>query len=594
MCGISGYIGKKRAQPVLVDSLSRLEYRGYDSCGIAVRGSPIKVCKDVVRIGVLKEELPVLRGTVGIGHTRWATHGEPSQLNAHPHTDCSGKIAVVHNGIIDNFQQLRKQLISEGHMFTSETDSEVIPHLIEKYFDRDLEEAVNAALAELEGSYAIIVVSEYERKLIAARQSSPLIIGIGDDEYLVASDVPAVLNYTNRIIYLEDGDMAVINSRSLRITNDGLEVSRKEQRTQWGREAIDKAGYEHYMLKEIHEQPRVISNTLGSQLSFGGPVMDPGLMLDREVETLSIVACGTSYHAGLIGKNVIEELLGIPVAVEFASEISHRSHTLNPTEAIGITQSGETADVLTALKKLRDAGIRTMAITNVPNSSVSRIADRTVYTQAGPEVGVAATKTFIAELITLYQLALSHPGVNHRIAQRLAAEMMQLPVKVQQVLDNEPTIAECARYLSKHNNIFFIGRGINLPVALEGALKLKEISYIYAEGYPAGELKHGPFALLSEATPVIAIVAHDATYGTMLSNIKEIKARKSPVIALVDDTDSVIAEMVDIVLRVPSVSNLFSPVVNTVALQLLAYHTARYRGCPIDFPRNLAKSVTVE
>jgi glucosamine--fructose-6-phosphate aminotransferase (isomerizing) len=593
MCGIVGYIGSKEAQPVLLNCLSRLEYRGYDSCGIAVCNSSIKSYKDAIRVGALQEVLPPLDGGAGIGHTRWATHGEPSLVNAHPHFDCDGKIGVVHNGVISNFQELRQQLTVEGHNFVSETDTEVIPHLIEKYYRGNLEEAVEAALGDVEGSYAIVVLMAGEPRLVAARKDSPLIIGIGDGENFIASDVPAVLDYTDRVIYLEDGDIGVISRDSIKITRNGIEADRKENRVLWSREDVQKAGYEHFMLKEIHEQPRVIRDTLGECLSTE-PMTDSGLILDRSVERLSILACGTSCHAGLIGKYAIEELLGIPVRVELASEFNHSGQTLDTKEAIVITQSGETADVLMAMKRLREAGIRTLVVTNVPGSTASRVADQTAYTRARPEVSVAATKTFIAQLIALYELALSYPGLNYTIHEHLVAELRRLSSKVQQVLDSEHQIVNCAKYLSRYDSAFFIGRGINFPTALEGALKLKEIAYIHAEGCAAGELKHGPFALLCTDTPVIAIVARDNTYGSMLTNIKEVKARKAPVIALADETDEVVGELVDLVIRVPCVSSLFSPVVNVVALQLLAYYTARCRGCPIDFPRNLAKSVTVE
>jgi glucosamine--fructose-6-phosphate aminotransferase (isomerizing) len=594
MCGIVGYIGSRRAQPIMLHSLNRLEYRGYDSCGIAVCGRHIEVRKDAVRVEVLGKIVTRLDGTIGIGHTRWATHGEPSLINAHPHLDCGAKIAVVHNGVISNFQRLRQQLTTEGHSFLSETDTEVIPHLIEKYYDGNIEKAVEAALGEVEGSFAIIVLVEGERKLVAAKKESPLIIGLGDRENFIASDVPAILDYTNRVIYLEDGDIAAITRDSVKITRNNIEIDGKEQRVLWSREDVEKAGYEYFMLKEIHEEPKVIRDTLGEYLLSTDPVIETGVTLDATLEDLMILACGTSYHAGLVGKCLIEELLGIKTRVELASEFNHRSLNIASPAVIAITQSGETADVLISMKKLRQAGARTLAITNVPGSSASRIADQVVYTRAGPEVSVAATKTFIAQLIMLYLLTLSHPGVNRRIRKQLVLELRQLPNKVQRVLDNEHEITNCARYLSQYENVFFIGRGINFPTALEGALKLKEISYIHAEGCAAGELKHGPFALLSQDTPVIAIVAHDDTYGAMLTNIREVKARSSPVIALADEADEIIDQLVDLVIRVPCVSSIFSPVVNTVALQLLTYHTAWHRQCPIDFPRNLAKSVTVE
>jgi glucosamine--fructose-6-phosphate aminotransferase (isomerizing) len=594
MCGIVGYIGSRQAQPILLNSLGRLEYRGYDSCGLAVRGSGIKVHKDAVRVEELKQALSQLDGKAGIGHTRWATHGEPSRVNAHPHLDCSGKIAVVHNGVISNFQSLRQQLTYEGHNFVSETDTEVISHLIEKYYQGNLEEAVEAALEDVEGSYAIVVLVAGEPKLVVARKDSPLVIGVGDGENFVASDVPAVLDYTNRVIYLEDGDIGVITRESTKIKRNKKEVDREEHKILWNIEDVQKAGYEHFMLKEIHEQPRVIQNTLGEYVLSTEPVIDSDLVLSREIEDLAILACGTSYHAGLVGKYVIQELLGIPVKVELASEFNHCNPTIPAAATIVLTQSGETADTLTAMKRLVKTATDILVITNVPGSTASRIARRTVYTRAGPEVSVAATKTFMAQLIALYGLALSYPGVNRKICERMVAELRQLPAKVQEVLDNEQQIIDCAKYLSRYEDVFFIGRGINFPIALEGALKLKEISYIHAEGYAAGELKHGPFALLRNNTPVVAIVAHDNTYGAMLTNIKEVKARKSPVIALAEESDGVTGELVDWVIRVPGVNSLFSPVVNAVALQLLAYYTAKFRGCPIDFPRNLAKSVTVE
>lgn len=594
MCGIVGYIGSREAQPIILNSLSKLEYRGYDSCGLAVSGSDLKLYKDAVRVALLQEAVPHFNGQAGIGHTRWATHGVPSQLNAHPHCDCKGKIAVVHNGIIDNYQSLRQQLTNEGHVFASETDSEVISHLVEKHYLGDIESAVAAALSEIEGAYAIVVLAEAESKLVVARKDSPIVIGIGDGEYFVASDVPAILDYTNRVIYLEDGDLAVITIDGLKITTNDMTVDRKEHRILWSIKDVQKAGYEHFMLKEIHEQPKVIRDTLGELLLSNGSLADLELTPNRSLQDLTILACGTSYHAGLIGKYVIEELLGIPVRVEIGSEFNHCRRTIPSTAAIILTQSGETADVLNAMKRLRETAIRTTVITNVPDSTASRVADQTVYTKAGPEVSVAATKSFTTQLIALYQLALSYPGINRRILERIVAELRRLPSEVQQVLDNEKHIVNCAKYLSQYDNVFFTGRGINFPTALEGALKLKEISYIHAEGYAAGELKHGTFALLHQDTPVVAIAAHDNTYGAMLSNIKEIKARRSPVIALAEESDEVIGDLADWIIRVPRVNNLFSPVVNTVALQLLAYYTARYRGCPIDFPRNLAKSVTVE
>lgn len=509
MCGIVGYIGKASAKPILLNALSTLEYRGYDSCGIAIRDNSIDIYKDTVRVEVMQKQSPKLNGSTGIGHTRWATHGEPSSTNSHPHTDCSGKFAVVHNGIISNFQKLRQQLTDEGHVFISETDSEVIPHMIEKYYDGELEEAVQAALDNIEGSYAIAVLTADEDVLIAARKDSPLIIGVGDGEMFVASDVPAVLDYTDRVIYLEDRDIAVITRDGFKITSDGTEIKRDEHRATWSKEDVQKAGYEHFMLKEINEQPRVIQNTIGDYLISGEQTSDDELKFDEELRDLSIVACGTSYHAGLVGKYIIEELHGIPVRVDLASEFNHGRRTIPASMAIAITQSGETADVLSTLKRFREESIRTVVITNVPGSSASRVANDTIYTKAGPEVSVAATKSFIAQLIAVYQLALSFPGLHRGIRESLLTELRQMPNKVEQVLDGTCQIVNVAKFLAKHDNVFFIGRGINHPIALEGALKLKEISYIHAEGYAAGELKHGSIALLQKNTPVIAIVAND-------------------------------------------------------------------------------------
>ena len=593
MCGIVGYIGNKQAQPILLNCLGRLEYRGYDSCGIAVSSSGIEVCKDAIRVAALKKVTPQLDGTTGIGHTRWATHGEPSQVNAHPHLDCTGNIAVVHNGVINNFQRLKQQLTNEGHNFVSETDTEVIPHLIEKYYNGNLEKAVEAALGDVEGSYAIIVLVAGEPTLVVARKDSPIIIGTGDRENFVASDVPAVLDYSNRVIYLEDGDIGVVTADSIKIRRGGTEITREEHKISWTVEDAQKAGYEHFMLKEIHEQPKVIRETLTGWV-LGEPIIDLAGMRDTGIESMLILACGTSYHAALIAKHIVQELLRIPARAEIASELNYYAQTLAGTMAIVITQSGETADTLRAMKRIKEVGAKLVAITNVVGSTASRIADQTIYTRAGPEISVAATKSFIAQLMVLYWLMMSYSKIEARRLAAMTMELRQLPSEVQQVLANEDKIAECARYLSGYNNVFFIGRGINFPVALEGALKLKEISYIHAEGYAAGELKHGPFALLGSDTPVIAIVAQDNTYEAMLTNIKEVKARRSPLIALVEEGDETIEKVADSVITVPRVDAMFSPVINTVALQLLAYYTAKERGCPIDFPRNLAKSVTVE
>jgi glucosamine--fructose-6-phosphate aminotransferase (isomerizing) len=594
MCGIVGYIGEKKAQPILLNSLSRLEYRGYDSCGIAVAGDGIEVHKDAVRVNELAKKLAPLDGTAGIGHTRWATHGEPSAVNAHPHCDCKGRIAVVHNGTITNFQELRDTLATEGHTLVSQTDTEVIAHLIEKYYDGDFEKAVELALRDIRGSYTMIALIAGESRLIAARKDSPLIVGIGDRENFIASDVPAILDYTSRVIYLEDDDIAVVAAGDVRIKSNGTDIDREEHKILWSVKDAQKGGYEHFMLKEIHEQPKVIRDTLAEYIAASEPAADLTVPSRAGLGDLLILACGTSYHAGLVGKYLIENLVKMPVRIELASEYIYNGQASPRNTAIVITQSGETLDALKALKKLKEDGCHVIAITNVVGSTAGRLADQTIYTRAGPEISVAATKTHLGQLIALYWLALPYSKVDIRRLDELVMELRQLPVKVQNVLDKEDVIAEHARQLAEYDNIFYVGRGISYPVAMEGALKLKEISYLHAEGYASGELKHGPFALLGSRTPVVVIVARDNTYEAVVTSIKEIKARQSPVLALVTEGDEDIPELVDSVITVPQVDPLFSPVVNAVVLQLIAYYVAKQRGCPIDFPRNLAKTVTVE
>jgi glucosamine--fructose-6-phosphate aminotransferase (isomerizing) len=593
MCGIVGYIGQKPAQSILLGSLAKLEYRGYDSCGIALANPGVKVYKDAVRVGVLSKNLPDLNGTTGIGHTRWATHGVPCTINAHPHVDCSGKIAVVHNGVISNYYLLRTKLVQEGHKFVSETDTEVIPHLIEKYYQGDLEAAVNAALKDIEGSYAIIAMRENEARLVFARKDSPLVIGIGDRENYLASDVTAVLEYTNRVIYLEDGDCGVITPDNVRISHDGKEVKREEQKILWEAEQAQKGGYEHYMQKEIHEQPRIIRETLSEYLTASQKSFSFG-DLKKDINNVLVLACGTSNNAGLVGKYIAERLLNIAFRVELASEFNYFYNFQYSPVTIGITQSGETADTLKALRKAKESGSRVIAITNVVGSTASKVADYTLFTRAGPEISVAATKSFTAQLIALYWLAISNAKLDSRMRNDLIMDFRRIPDKVQQVLAIEDIISRCANKLARYENVFYIGRGINYPIAMEGALKLKEISYIHCEAYAAGEIKHGPFALLSKDTPVVAIIARDSSHDAMLTSIKEIKARGSPVFAIVEDNDASIVDVADYLIPVPSVNDLFSPFINTVVVQLLAYFAAKQRKCPIDFPRNLAKSVTVE
>lgn len=592
MCGVIGYIGERQAEPVLFNALSHLEYRGYDSCGIAVADNDsIAVYKDAVRVQSLAESAPGLKGTAGIGHTRWATCGKPSRENAHPHLDCTGRIAVVHNGVIGNYSRLKKELIASGHRFSSETDSEVIAHLIEKYYSGNFENAVAKAVRDLEGSYAFIALMAGDPCLVAARKDSPLIIGLGDYENFIASDVPAVLDYTNRVIYLENGDLAVVTKKDVKIRQNGSLVARKEQRTVWSAGDAGRGGYEHFMLKEIHEEPHVISETLEECLRCETV---PALVQESGRFPLLFLACGTSYHAGLIGKYLVEEIMKITARTELASEFIYNGQGGLVSSAVAITQSGETADTLRAMEKVKASGARLTAITNVPGSSATRIADTVLYTRAGPEISVAATKSFIAQLIVLYWLTVCQSRLNIRLRDSLLQEVKGLSSKVQRVLDGGDAVKEYAAYLSHFENVFFLGKGLNYPVALEGALKLKEVSYIHAEGYAAGEFKHGAFALLDEKTPVIALVAPDMTHESMIMTLKEIKARGSPIMAIASENDEVISETADYVITVPEVNPLVSPVINTVVLQLIAYFTAKNRGCPVDFPRNLAKSVTVE
>ncbi|MFO8101526.1 MAG: glutamine--fructose-6-phosphate transaminase (isomerizing) [Dehalococcoidia bacterium] len=594
MCGIVGYVGYREARPILLDSLKRMEYRGYDSCGIAISAdSELELHKGVGRVVDFEQTIPEIQGTIGIGHTRWATHGEVTADNAHPHTDCDGKIAVVHNGVIENFQGLREQLTNDGHRFNSDTDTEVIAHLIEKYYRGNLKEAVSEALKEVAGTYAIVATAEGCRELVAARKESPLVIGIGDKENFVASDVAAILDYTDRAIYLEDDDLAIVTENDIAITSNGEPLQREVQIVPWTVDEAKKAGYEHFMLKEIHEQPRAIEKTLRGRISSIEPMTQLGIEEAGQLEKLLLLACGTSYHAALIGEYVIGRLCHIPVNSKISSEFHHVEMALDRTWAMGISQSGETADTLGALKKAKALGCPTLGITNVRGSTITRLVDEVLYTESGPEIGVAATKTFLTQLATLYLFALSHASLDQQAFESFTEEFRLLPASIQQVLDSESEIASQGRALARYDNAFFIGRGVSFPVAMEGALKLKEISYIHAEAYPGGEIKHGPFALLRSNTPVVAVTAPDDTYEPMLTSIKEIKARGPQVLAVAEREDDIIEQYVDTVIRVPKVDPLFSPFVNTVALQLLAYYAARERGCPIDLPANLAKSVTV-
>jgi glucosamine--fructose-6-phosphate aminotransferase (isomerizing) len=579
VCGIVGYTGRKTAAPIIVKGLKKLEYRGYDSFGIATIGSGIEIYKHAGRISDNDRSALHLNGTTGIGHTRWATHGAPNDTNAHPHTDCKNRVAIVHNGIIENYADLKRQLIARGHRFLSETDTEVIAHLIEESYTGSLLSAVQQVVPVLQGSFALLVISPEEQGIIAARNSSPLVIGVGDGEYFAASDMTPILEYTERAIFLEDGDIVSLSPDKLVIYHGKEPVNRPVELVDWSVEDTKKGGFAHYMLKEIYEQPQAFYNSIRAldMENLPGCAQKPA--------SVSMVACGSSYNAGLIFKYLLEETCGIPARIEFASEFKYFPPPVSCL-VIGITQSGETADTLTALKRAKTHNCPTIAITNVLGSTVSRIADATIFMRAGPEISVAATKSFVAQLGVLMQM------INLLSGEQFTKILQHAHRSIEEVLlqDLSGAVLTCKPAAS----IFFVGRGPFYPVSLEGALKMKEISYIHAEGYAAGELKHGPFALLSPETPVIAICMPDDTYGVMLSNIKEIKARGAPVIALGIEGDSELADIVDIFITLPKTHRFVQVLTSLIVLQLLAYYTAVALDRDVDKPRNLAKSVTVE
>ncbi len=596
MCGIVGYTGHRDALPILIDALKRLEYRGYDSAGVAILGSGIEVHKDKGEIRHLEATLPKVKGVVGIGHTRWATHGPPSRANAHPFLDCRGRIALAHNGIIENHRRLREELEAKGHKFTSETDTEVIVHLLEEAYDGNLEEAMRRVLPRLQGSYALAVLDAQEPgKLVVARKDSPLVIGLGHEENMVASDVPAVLRETDRVVFLHDGEVAVVTPDYVRILDpEGREVKREPSRVTMTLEDAEKGGFEHFMLKEIYEQPEAVRNTLLGRLEG----LEPEKLFNG-YPSVKFVAMGTSYHAALAGKYILEALVGIPATAEMASEYRYSSAPYRDKPLVVlVSQSGETADTIGAAREARRRGCRTLAITNYMGSSLARECDHVVYTRAGVEIGVAATKTFAAQLTALLLLGLRlgehFMTLTPDEARRVEQEFRAAPRAVQRVLEGAEDIATLARKYCRVKDMFYIGRHISYPLALEGALKMKEISYIHAEGYAAGELKHGPLALLGPEVPVVALVPRDATYDKVLSNIGEVSARSSPVLAIATEGDREVAKVVDDVIYIPETPPLLSVLPMVAALQLLAYHAARERGCSIDKPRHLAKSVTVE
>ncbi len=609
MCGIVGYIGTASAAQILIEGLRKLEYRGYDSAGVAILSNGrTRIARRQGKLARLAQELTErpLPGSVGIGHTRWATHGAPSDENAHPHTDCGGQLAVVHNGIIENYLALRERLEREGHVFTSETDTEVLAHLIEAHFTGNLYEAVRATLGEIAGSYALVVVSRHAPDtLIAARLHSPLIIGHGNGEQFIASDVPAILAHTREVTYLQNGEIAEVTSDSVRITRlDGGEVKRPTLIISWDAAAAEKGGYTHFMLKEINEQPTALTETLRGRLSEDrAAAVLPGLHLDaaalQRVEKMLVVACGTAYHAGLVGKYAIERLARIPVEINVASELRYRDPIIDErTLAVIISQSGETADTLAGLREAKDKGAHVLAITNVVGSSVDREADSVLYTYAGPEIAVASTKAYTTQMMVMYLLALQLAEKRGTLPAterlRLIDALQRLPEQMSELLEQQERVREFSRRFHGVHSMLYLGRGINFPTALEGALKLKEISYIHAEGYAAGEMKHGPIALITPECPTVAIAVPGGVYEKMLSNIKEVKARQGHVIAVGAAGDAEIGKYADDVIAIPPTDELFSPILAIVPLQLLSYFCADYLKLDIDQPRNLAKSVTVE
>ncbi len=617
MCGIVGYVGSREAVPVIVDGLRRLEYRGYDSAGVAVLNgdNTLEVRRASGKLRNLEEVIrnKPLHGSYGIGHTRWATHGRPTEENAHPHRDCTGKIVVVHNGIVENYLALRKQLTAEGHSFTTETDTEVIAHLVEKYLDSGLENAVRTALKQISGVFAVGVISSTEHnKIVAARSGPPVVIGLGRDEFFVASDVPAILNHTRDMIFLNDGDVAVLTPEGVKLTDfDGRIVKRQTSRILWDPVMAEKGGYKHFMLKEIFEQPRAIRDTiLGRVGQESGRVFLDEVNISeadfRRFEQVKIVACGTSWHAGLAGKFIIERLARLPVEVDYGSEFRYRDPIIPPnTLTIVISQSGETADTLAAQREAKQKGSKTLAICNVVGSMITREADGTLLTHAGPEIGVASTKAFTSQLTALIILGMYlgqiRATLNVQASAALMLELTQIPGKLEHVLAQNDIYDELVKHLFRAQDFLYLGRGIHFPIALEGALKLKEISYIHAEGYAAGEMKHGPNALIDENLPVVVLATRDPLseesqvhYEKTLSNIQEVKARSGRVVAVACEGDDEVARMADHVITIPVTRELLLPLLEMIPLQLLAYHVAVRRGCDVDQPRNLAKSVTVE
>jgi len=608
MCGIVGYIGQRDAAPILLEGLRRLEYRGYDSAGVAIQtGRGIVTRKLAGRVQALAEHvarLP-LHGAAGIAHTRWATHGAPTQRNAHPHGDCQGRISLVHNGIVENADALRAALEGEGHRFYTDTDTETLAHLIEAAPGETLEARVIAALEHVEGTYGLAVLDAHEpEKIVVARRGSPVLLGIGEDEYFVASDASAIMEHTRSVVYLDDGDIAVLTREGYHIIDRDSHIQlRAVDDVAWDLEAIELGDHAHFMLKEIWEQPETVRSTLRGRLVFDdGTARLNGLNLTPEacadIQRIVIVACGTSWHSGLVGRHLIEELAQIPVTVEYASEYRYRRQLELPgTLALAISQSGETADTLEAMRAARAPGSRVLGIVNVVGSSIAREADGGIYLHAGPEIGVASTKAFTSQIIALALLGLHlgrQRGLSAEVGREFVCRLAQLPSLVARSLALEPEIMALARSFAEARNALYLGRGVNFPVALEGALKLKEISYIHAEGYPAAEMKHGPIALIDTEMPVVFVAPKDEVYQKVVSNMQEVKTRGGRIVAITTEGNGDLGALVEHQLRIPATAPLLSPVLSAIPLQLLAYHIAILRGCDVDRPRNLAKSVTVE
>jgi glutamine---fructose-6-phosphate transaminase (isomerizing) len=607
MCGIVGYVGPDEALPIVLEGLRRLEYRGYDSAGVAILDGGLQVVKKAGKLDALDKELAENgspSGRLGVGHTRWATHGQPTDRNAHPHVDCRGRISVIHNGIIENFHALKERLEADGHEFASDTDTEVVAHLVEERYQGDLAEAVRSAVRELEGAYALVLTAVDEPDLIVGvRLSSPMLVGLGDGENLLASGAPAFLSRTRRLVDLEDRQMVELRAGSVRVTDlHGAEVPLRPRRVDWDLESAEKGGFEDFMLKEIHEQPSAILDTIRGRIQEARLELDEVRMSEadiRAVDKVFVVACGTAFHAGLVAKYAIEHWTRLPVEIDIASEFRYRDPVLDRnTLTLAVSQSGETIDTLEALRHAKHQHSWVLAITNTVGSSVARESDAVLYTRAGPEIGVAATKTFATQMAALHLVALYLAQVRGTMyPQEIAAvvdEMAELPGHLERTLELDPQVRELAERYRDTRDVLFVGRHTGYPSALEGALKLKEISYVHAEGYPAGELKHGPIALLEPGLPVVAVATECHVYPKVLSNIQEIKARGADVIAVATEGDTEIARLADHVLYVPRAPELLSPVLVSVPLQLLAYHMAKLRGCDVDRPRNLAKSVTVE